>query len=59
MYDRDVLEGTEIRRRMVEGGDWESLVPDAVVEVVEEIDGTDRIQHVSDTDSNGDDSNPE
>jgi len=59
MYDRDVLEGTEIRRRMVEGGDWESLVPDAVVEVVEEIDGTDRIQHVSDTDSNGDNSNPE
>ena len=59
MYERDVLEGTEIRRRMDEGGDWESLVPDAVVEVVEEIDGTDRIQHVSDTDSNGDDSNPE
>jgi len=59
MYDRDVLEGTEIRRRMVEGGDWESLVPDAVREVVTEIEGTDRIQHVSDSDSNGDDPNPE
>ena len=58
MYDRDVLEGTEIRRRMMEGGDWESLVPEAVVDVVEETDGVDRIQHVSDTDANGDDPNP-
>ena len=59
MYDRDVLEGTEIRRRMVEDDDWERLVPDAVAEVVEEIDGTDRIQKVTDTDANGDDPNPE
>jgi len=57
MFERDVLEGTEIRRRMIEGGDWESLVPAAVAEVVEEIDGTDRIQQVSDSDSNGDDPN--
>jgi nicotinamide-nucleotide adenylyltransferase len=53
MYDRGVLEGTEIRRRMVEDDDWEALVPDAIVEVIEEIDGVDRIQQVSDTDSNG------
>jgi nicotinamide-nucleotide adenylyltransferase len=59
MFERDVLEGTEIRRRMVDGGDWETLVPDAVVEVVEEIDGIDRIRKVADTDSNGDDPNPE
>ena len=54
MYDRGVLEGTEIRRRMVEDDDWEALVPDAIVEVIEEIEGIDRIQKISDTDSNGD-----
>jgi nicotinamide-nucleotide adenylyltransferase len=57
MYDRDVLEGAEIRDRMAEGGDWESLVPDAVEDVVAEIDGVERIQHVTDTDANGEDPN--
>lgn len=56
MYDRDVLEGAEIRRRMADGDDWESLVPDAVADVVAEIDGVERIQHVADTDANGRDS---
>ncbi|WP_136588489.1 nicotinamide-nucleotide adenylyltransferase [Salinigranum halophilum] len=53
MFNRDVLEGTELRDRMLSGDDWRSLVPDAVVEVIEEIDGIERIQRVSDTDSNG------
>jgi nicotinamide-nucleotide adenylyltransferase len=53
MYNRDVLEGTEVRDRMIEGDDWEKLVPDAVVEVVEETGGLERIRRVSDSDSNG------
>ncbi|WP_135825424.1 nicotinamide-nucleotide adenylyltransferase [Halorussus ruber] len=53
MYNRDVLEGTEVRDRMIAGDDWESLVPDAVVEVVEETGGLERIRRVSDSDSNG------
>jgi nicotinamide-nucleotide adenylyltransferase len=53
MFNRGVLEGTEVRERMVEGGDWERLVPGAVVEVIDEIDGIDRIQQVSDSDANG------
>ncbi|RQG88931.1 nicotinamide-nucleotide adenylyltransferase [Natrarchaeobius halalkaliphilus] len=53
MFNRDVLEGTEVRERMITDGDWQSLVPEAVVEVVDEIDGTERIQMISDTDSNG------
>ncbi|WP_134670748.1 nicotinamide-nucleotide adenylyltransferase [Halorussus marinus] len=53
MFNRDVLEGTEVRERMILGDDWESLVPEAVVEVVEECGGLDRIQQVSDSDSNG------
>ncbi|MFC3478407.1 nicotinamide-nucleotide adenylyltransferase [Halobacterium litoreum] len=59
MFERDVLEGTEIRRRMQRGGDWESLVPDAVAGVIDEIGGIDRIQRVGDTDANGDDAYPE
>ncbi|MFC4406975.1 nicotinamide-nucleotide adenylyltransferase [Haloarchaeobius iranensis] len=54
MFNRDVLEGSEVRERMVEGGDWESLVPDACVEVIREIDGVERIQMVADSDTNGD-----
>ncbi|WP_440990988.1 nicotinamide-nucleotide adenylyltransferase [Haloarchaeobius baliensis] len=54
MFNRDVLEGTEVRDRMVDGDDWESLVPDPAVEVIEEIDGVERIQMVADSDTNGD-----
>jgi len=54
MFNREVLEGSEVRERMITDGDWQSLVPEAVVEVVEEMDGTERIQMVSESDSNGD-----
>ncbi|MFA1610432.1 nicotinamide-nucleotide adenylyltransferase [Halobellus rubicundus] len=53
MFNRDVLEGAELRSRMIHGDDWESLVPAPVVDVIEEIDGIERIQRVSDTDTNG------
>jgi nicotinamide-nucleotide adenylyltransferase len=54
MFRREVLEGTELRQRMIDGGDWEDLVPEPVVDVIEEVDGVERIQRVADTDSNGD-----
>ena len=53
MFNRDVLEGTELRERMIEGGEWKSLVPGPAVEVIEEVGGIERIQHVSETDTNG------
>ena len=53
MFNREIFEGTEIRDRMVAGGDWKELVPAAVAEVIEESDGIDRIQTVSDSDANG------
>jgi nicotinamide-nucleotide adenylyltransferase len=53
MFNREVLEGSEVRERMIEGGDWESLLPDPAVNVIEEIGGVNRIQQVSETDSNG------
>ncbi len=53
MFNREVLEGTEVRERMITDGNWESLVPEAVVDVVEEIGGIERLQMVSESDTNG------
>ncbi|MEZ3164577.1 nicotinamide-nucleotide adenylyltransferase [Halorubrum sp. RMP-47] len=53
MFRRDVLEGTELRERMIRGREWESLVPDAVVDVIREVDGVDRIRRIAETDSIG------
>ena len=53
MFRREEFEGTEVRERIANGGDWESLVPDAVVEVLEEIDGVERIQQITASDANG------
>jgi nicotinamide-nucleotide adenylyltransferase len=44
LLDRDRLSGTEVRRRMLSGGDWESLVPEGVAEYVKKIDGLERIR---------------
>ncbi|WP_144920797.1 nicotinamide-nucleotide adenylyltransferase [Halorubrum salsamenti] len=53
MFRRDVLEGTELRERMIHGRDWTDLVPDAVVEVIREVDGVERIRRIAETDSIG------
>jgi nicotinamide-nucleotide adenylyltransferase len=53
MFNREDLEGSEIRQAMIDGDDWEHRVPEAVVEVIEEIDGVERIQQVAKTDANG------
>lgn len=53
MYNRDVLEGTRIRTRMIRGEDWTPLVPDAVGEVIREIGGVERIRQVAASDANG------
>ena len=54
MYNRDELEGTELRERMRAGDRWEHLVPDPVAEVVRDVDGIERLRRVADTDANGD-----
>ncbi|WP_418282472.1 nicotinamide-nucleotide adenylyltransferase [Halorubrum sp. DTA98] len=51
MFRRDVLEGTELRERIIHGRDWEDLVPDAVVDVIEEIDGAERVRRIAQTDT--------
>jgi nicotinamide-nucleotide adenylyltransferase len=53
MIQREEFEGSEIRDRMRQDKDWESLVPDPAVDVINEIDGVNRLQHVNDSDANG------
>ncbi len=53
LFQRDVYSGTEIRRRMLKDEKWEDLVPKAVVKVIEEIDGVQRLKKLSKMDSQG------
>ncbi len=47
LYSRDMYSGTEVRRRMVNGEDWRSLVPPAVARVIDEMDGVSRLRDIS------------
>ncbi|HVP94184.1 MAG TPA: nicotinamide-nucleotide adenylyltransferase [Methanoregulaceae archaeon] len=47
MYERATHSGTEIRRRMLAGEPWESLVPARVVRVIREIDGVGRLREIA------------
>ncbi len=44
LIKRDEYSGTEIRRRMASGEEWESLLPTPVVEYLEEIGGVERVK---------------
>jgi nicotinamide-nucleotide adenylyltransferase len=50
MYQRDIYSGTEIRKKMIAGEKWEHLVPPAIADAIEEIDGVARLRSVSMTD---------
>ena len=47
LFDREVLSGTEVRDRILNDGDWQSLVPKATADVIDEIDGVNRIKELS------------
>ncbi|MDI9645728.1 MAG: nicotinamide-nucleotide adenylyltransferase [Archaeoglobales archaeon] len=47
MYNRVEYQGTEIRRKMIEGEDWEIFVPKSVAEVIKEIDGVTRLREIA------------
>ncbi|MHC1579652.1 MAG: nicotinamide-nucleotide adenylyltransferase [Candidatus Alkanophagales archaeon] len=51
LFNRREYSGTEIRRRMLCGEAWEDLVPEAVVEVIKEIDGVGRLRDLARTDT--------
>lgn len=44
LYDRNKYSGTKIRELMLTGGDWKSLVPPAVIKIINEIDGINRLK---------------
>ena len=46
MINRELYCASEIRRRMLEGEDWESLVPPAVVRIIKEIKGVERLRFI-------------
>ncbi|MEG3055293.1 MAG: nicotinamide-nucleotide adenylyltransferase [Methanoculleus sp.] len=46
MYERLIHSGTEIRRRMLNGEPWEHLVSPAVVDVIREIRGVERLRRI-------------
>ena len=46
LTDRDNLSGKEVRRRMAAGEDWRSLVPAAVAEVIDSVDGEKRVRSI-------------
>ncbi len=50
MYERHTHSGTEIRRRILEDEPWEHLVPPAVVEVISEIRGVERLRNIAKSD---------
>ncbi len=50
MYERETLSGTEIRRRMLAGEIWKSLVPAEIIRVIKEIDGVERLLQISQKD---------
>ncbi len=50
MFHREVLEGTELRERMIAGDDWQSLVPGPAAEVINECGGVERIREVTSSD---------
>ena len=47
MYNRSVYSGTEVRRRIAADEEWRSLVPCAVSEIIDSIDGVGRIKDIS------------
>ena len=50
LYRREEEVGTLIRRRMLEGGSWEELVPRAVAEHIERLGGVERIKQICKSD---------
>jgi nicotinamide-nucleotide adenylyltransferase len=47
LYQRQTYSGSEIRKRMLIDEPWEHLVPQAVIEVILQIDGVNRLKEVS------------
>ena len=50
LFNRKSFSGSEVRRRMLCGENWEELVPPAVIEVIREISGVERLRELAKSD---------
>jgi nicotinamide-nucleotide adenylyltransferase len=48
-WNREIYNATEVRNRILNGGNWEELVPKSVAKIIKEISGVERIQQVGET----------
>lgn len=46
-HEREVYSATEIRKRMLNGEDWEKLVPKGVAQFIKEVDGVGRLRDLA------------
>ncbi|MCL7415436.1 MAG: nicotinamide-nucleotide adenylyltransferase [ANME-2 cluster archaeon] len=51
LYQREQYSGTEIRRRMLSGEEWQSLVPPSTADIIKDIGGVERLKKISGKDS--------
>ena len=49
LFSREKFSGTETRKRMLNNENWEILVPSSVKDVINEINGIERIQNLAKT----------
>jgi nicotinamide-nucleotide adenylyltransferase len=49
-HDRKIYSATEIRKQMLNGKNWQQLVPDSTAKFIEEIDGVQRLRDLAKTD---------
>ena len=47
LYDRLHLSGTEVRRKILDDENWQELVPNSTVDVINEINGIERMKNLS------------
>ena len=50
LFNREEYSGTEIRKRVLNNEEWESLVPPEVAEVIKNIKGIERIKNLAESD---------
>lgn len=50
MFNRNAYTATEVRRRLLNGGEWQDLLPKAVADYLSQIDGVARLRDISNSD---------
>lgn len=50
LMHREEWSGTEIRKKMLQNGEWKQCLPQTVVRIIEEIDGVNRMKELSRSD---------